>query len=58
MKKEVDEKACFLGLPNGLNGDLDYNSHFVRAKNPNKPGANNRQAEEVNADEVMGDIMC
>jgi hypothetical protein len=53
MNKEVNEKACFLDIPNGLEDKSSYLQKFVKAPNPGKYPCN-YEAEKVNPnDEAM-----
>jgi hypothetical protein len=52
MSKEVNEKACFLDMPNGLSKEIDYPQQFVRAANQGKNPCN-YAAEKVDAAKVM-----
>lgn len=53
MAKEINEKACFLDMPNGLSNKINYTQKFVKAPDPGKYPCN-YGAEKVNAnDEAM-----
>lgn len=53
MNKEVNEKACFLDMPNGLEDKSSYLQKFVRAPHQGKYPCN-YEAEKVNPnDEAM-----
>lgn len=56
MSKEVNEKACFLDMPNGLSKEIDYPQKFVRALNPGKYPCN-YAAEKVDSSKVMNMAM-
>lgn len=50
MGYEVDDKACFLDMPNGLEDKSSYKQKFVKAPNQGKYPCN-YAAEKVNAND-------